>query len=340
MHTGSFNTKIVITDNWLEEISKIKNKVLIVDSNIRLYYNELLSPLLLNSGFFEFNASESNKNLNELTKILDFVQKANVNRNFYIVCIGGGITTDIGALAASIYMRGCRLILIPTTFLGMIDAAIGGKTAVNFNGIKNNIGTFYPAEKVIISTDFLKSLPAKDMKNGWAECLKVALIKPEKLMPLLINHSSQDLKDIVSEAVAIKESIVLDDLHEKGNRRILNLGHSFGHIIESISEYQITHGEAVSVGICAAAYISMKMNFLVEPEYEKILNLFLKYKLTIKLEKRLTDKIAKLGENLLMYDKKKTEDYNFILLRSIGDAFVFSIQEADTVFKYFIEYLN
>ncbi len=149
MHTGSFNTKIVITDNWLEEISKIKNKVLIVDSNIRLYYNELLSPLLLNSGFFEFNASESNKNLNELTKILDFVQKANVNRNFYIVCIGGGITTDIGALAASIYMRGCRLILIPTTFLGMIDAAIVGKQLLILMELKIILEFFTRQKKLL-----------------------------------------------------------------------------------------------------------------------------------------------------------------------------------------------
>ena len=340
MYTGSFNTKIVITDNWLVEISKIKNKVLIIDSNIRLHYNEMLTPLLINTRFFEFNASESNKNLNEITKILDFFQTENLNRSSYVICIGGGITTDIGAFTASIYKRGCRLILIPTTLLGMVDASIGGKTAINFNGIKNNIGTFYPAEKIIINTGFLKSLPEKEMKNGWAECLKAALIKPSKLMSLLESKSIKDIDAIVREAIAIKESIVRNDLQDKGNRRILNLGHTFGHIIESISEYQISHGEAISVGICAAAYISMKMNFLAELEYQQILNLFDNFDLPVKLEQKLADKIALNGKRLLKHDKKKTEDYNFIFLRSVGDVFVYTISEADIIFNLFIDYLK
>ena len=335
---NNFTTEIKIIDNF--ESLNSTHKVVIIDKCIYTLFGKVLEVILKDSPIYIFSAKESKKTFEEVEKIFSFFVDNKVNRETVIFGIGGGITMDIGAFAASIYMRGCKLILIPTTFLGMIDAAIGGKTAINFNGIKNNIGTFYPAEKIIINTGFLKSLPEKEMKNGWAECLKAALIKPSKLMSLLESKSIKDIDAIVREAIAIKESIVRDDLQDKGNRRILNLGHTFGHIIESISEYQISHGEAISVGICAAAYISMKMNFLAELEYQQILNLFDNFDLPVKLEQKLADKIALNGKRLLKHDKKKTEDYNFIFLRSVGDVFVYTISEADIIFNLFIDYLK
>ena len=178
---GSKETEISFYDNFNFRFDENVNKIFIIDKLVYELYKDKMFDIISNNPLLLFEAKEENKNLNEILKIYDFFHDNKVNRSTIIFGIGGGITTDITAFSASTYMRGCRLILIPTTFLGIIDAAIGGKTAINFKGIKNNIGTFYPAEKVIIILEFLKTLPEKEMKNGWVECIKIALIKPLNL---------------------------------------------------------------------------------------------------------------------------------------------------------------
>jgi len=130
MDKNMIATEVIFSDNWIGSVEQIKLKVLIVDRNIFKANKSIFEPLLENTPVFLFDASEANKNINILTEILSFFQKEKINRAYNIVCIGGGITTDIGSFAASVYMRGCKLVLIPTTFLGMIDAAVGGKTEI------------------------------------------------------------------------------------------------------------------------------------------------------------------------------------------------------------------
>lgn len=332
--------RIVFEEDWTDLIVGIENSFLIIDKNVFKIYSTRFQPLINSTKYYLFEASEKNKSFSELQKILLEFQSTKLNRNSVIICIGGGITTDIGGLAASLYMRGCRLILIPTTFLGMIDASIGGKTAVNYRGIKNNLGTFYPAEKVIIMTDFLKTLPPAEMKKGWAECMKAALISSSGLLELLQKSSFPKIEEIIRKAVSIKMAIVEADLREKGQRRILNLGHTFGHVIESVSDYHIAHGDAVSIGICVAAYVSWQLAFLPEKDYLQIIDLFKKFDLATKLESHLTSQLIDKGEIFFELDKKKTVTYNFVLLRAIGDAFVYSTQNLDRVFSLFCDYLK
>ncbi|MCD4796751.1 MAG: 3-dehydroquinate synthase, partial [Candidatus Cloacimonetes bacterium] len=246
-----------------------------------------------------------------------------------IIGIGGGITTDITSFAASTYMRGCRLVLIPTTFLAMIDAAIGGKTAVNFNGIKNNIGTFYPAEKIIISTEFLKTLPEKEMKNGWAECLKMSLIKKSSLYDLLL--SKADINKIIKKTIELKISICVKDPEDRGERRLLNLGHTFAHIIESISDYEISHGTAVSVGIRAAAKLSLKLGLINVDINEKINNILNMYNLPDYVDAKYRDVLINKGESILNQDKKATSKLNLVLFKGFQEVFLKELNDKKVV---------
>ena len=214
--------------------------------------------------------------------------------------------TDITAFAASTYMRGCRLILIPTTFLGMIDAAIGGKTAVNFRGIKNNIGTFYPAEKVIIIPEFLKTLPEKEMKNGWAECIKISLIKKSKLYELLTTDNEINMDKIIKSSITLKAGICENDPEDKGERRLLNLGHTFGHVLETLSNFEISHGNAVAIGIRTAAKLSLEKNFIEETVFNKINCILDMYGLPKSLEMKFKDSFSKQVKSVLSQDKKTT----------------------------------
>jgi len=325
MYTGSFNTKIVITDNWLVEISKIKNKVLIIDSNIRLHYNEMLTPLLINTRFFEFNASESNKNLNEITKILDFFQTENLNRSSYVICIGGGITTDIGAFTASIYKRGCRLILIPTTLLGMVDASIGGKTAINYNGIKNCIGTFYSAEKVIISSVFLNTLPKSEYQTGMVEVVKMSFLHDSRLAEIL--NQKWDIINLVKEAINTKLSVCEQDVQDRSTRRLLNLGHTFGHVLESISNFEISHGTAVAIGIRIAAKFSYRNGFISESDY-KAVNLRLdKFEFPSRFPAKYCHELEINGIGYLKQDKKAGKKIRLVLFNNGMKLFIHETQK-------------
>ncbi|KQC10931.1 MAG: hypothetical protein APR54_03000, partial [Candidatus Cloacimonas sp. SDB] len=209
-------------------------------------------------------------NLSAAEGIYNFFQLNNVNRSSMIYGIGGGITTDIAAFAASTYMRGCRLSLVPTTFLAMIDSTIGGKTALNYKGIKNNLGTFYPAEKVHVCPNFLSTLPENELRNGWAEAIKISLIGKTDLYEEILNSNRKISDSIIARAIDLKLRLCNIDPEDKQERRILNLGHTFGHIIEKLTDFSTPHGMAVSLGIRAAAQLSFQEGYLTAAEVKKI----------------------------------------------------------------------
>ena len=264
MDNIQIKTEIIFDQNWEEIVNRTQYKIVIIDRCFFQINKTSLLPILKNIPYFLFDAKEANKNISYFNEIINFFQKENINREFYIICFGGGITTDIGAFAASTYMRGCKLLLIPTTFLAMIDAAIGGKTAINFNQIKNNVGSFYPADVVIINQDFLTTLPEAEILNGWAECLKVALIDGGDLYEKLFLKRQQIEQSILQEAIKIKVDICNEDLYDNKRRQLLNLGHSVGHIIEVVSDYSISHGISVAIGIKVIAKISLEEKLFFE----------------------------------------------------------------------------
>ena len=312
---NSIETKVIFEHNWQDLIGNIPTKVFVIDKNFFNLHRNVIIPVLKNSSYYLFDAKESNKNITALTDILSFFQKEKINRAFHVVCIGGGITTDIGSFAASIYMRGCKLVLIPTTFLGMIDAAIGGKTAINFQGIKNNVGSFYYADQVIINSKFLELLPKYELINGWAECVKVALIDGGNLLKKLTEEMQKLDNSIILEAIRIKSEICKHDPFDNEKRQLLNLGHSVGHIIEVISNFSISHGKSVAVGLRVIAGISFKEGFISQSRYNEILGLLSLYELDFK-QQFVVDYSS--IYDILKQDKKNRKLMSLVLFNETG----------------------
>ena len=316
-----FKTKVEFTKNI--DFATFTKAVIIADKNVVEQFANNDFPM------FKLNATEKNKNLETVQQIYTFFQENNVNRATTIIGIGGGITTDIAGFAAATYMRGCRLVLVPTTLLAMIDASIGGKSAVNFQNTKNNIGTFYPAEKIIVNLDFLNSLSENEMQNGITEIIKTALIKESSLVEKLLNR--EDLKEIIKQTIELKLSICQLDLHDKGERRLLNLGHTFGHIIEVLSNYEISHGNAVAIGIRLVVKISLLNRLISETDFGKINNLLDLYNLPKKINLEFTEKEV---TALLLKDKKMTTNANLILFNGFQKAIVKQVSVAE-FYRYF-----
>lgn len=219
----------------------------IVDSAVMNLYGDKL-PRCRNT--VELPGGEESKTAEILTRLWQEMSIAELTRNSRVLVIGGGSICDIGAFAASTWMRGVDLTLLPTTLLCMVDASLGGKTAVNIRGEKNQAGTVYPASNILICPEFLESLPGIEMINGLAEALKTSVIGDRRIVEYLLN---KDYSQAVQACLAVKGRIVTEDLEETGKRRLLNLGHTIGHCIEAESKFSIGHGAAVAMGIPVAA---------------------------------------------------------------------------------------
>ena len=325
---GNRETRIVFS----AEFSFPEEKgVVIIDQKVLSLFEKPLQKFLEDKPIFVFEATEKNKNLQTISTIYDFFQKNNVNRSTVIYGIGGGITTDVAGFAASTYMRGCRLTFIPTTFLGMIDATLGGKTAVNFRQIKNNIGTFYPAEKIFLMPEFLKTLSVADIDNGWAECLKIALIRPSLLFEMLLKSGKVISPEIIRKAVELKAEICQRDPFDKSERRFLNLGHTFAHIYESLSNFNISHGTAVAAGIRTAATLSLRKKFIDEKQFIQIIRLLDLFRLRRSLPVKLSDDSLTKVKEIISRDKKNTDLFNLILFNDFQSVFVYQTSDLNEI---------
>lgn len=268
-------------------------------------------------------SGETQKSIDSCRKIWDFLSMHEAGRDAVLINLGGGMITDLGGFAASTYKRGISFIHIPTTLMGMVDAAIGGKTAINLQWTKNIVGTFAQPEAVFVFPEFLNTLPKKHITSGYAEVLKHALIGDKKLWDALKKVHIKDIQnwaDLITLTLLIKAEIVARDPQEKGERKVLNLGHTFGHAFESLfmeKKLPINHGLAVAAGILCEIYLSRvinKMNPKAAKEIEDTLkNNFLLPKITPKDNKRLKDYMLK--------DKKNQQGkINCTLLDNIGKA--------------------
>jgi len=251
--------------NWIRELAdEWKNPFLVVDSEVGKLWSHQLQPLFsASSGYYLMDAAEDLKNTFTLDQIWESMAGAGVRRDTPFIVIGGGLTCDIGAMAASTYLRGLRLMLVPTTLLSMVDACLGGKTGVNLAGVKNQIGTFHPAEMIVIAPEYLQTLPGREFRNGIAEALKTALIGDPGIRTIIqkiseSEASSDQITEMIERCLKVKGDIVSEDLLESGSRMLLNLGHTIGHALESASEFRLSHGEAVGLGMIAEAAIAIR----------------------------------------------------------------------------------
>jgi 3-dehydroquinate synthase len=269
------------------------------------------------------DGTEKNKIQTTIDSIVNQMLEMDIDKSFMLVGVGGGVVTDMAGYVASIYKRGIKLGLVPTTILGMTDAAIGGKNGVNVGMYKNMVGTTYRPQFILYDFSFLESLPKAEWINGFAEIIKHACIKDATMFEeLSLNNidfyfeNKNAIALLIEKNVALKTAVVLNDEHETGERYLLNFGHTFGHAVENL--YNLPHGHAVSIGMIMAAKVSEEINNFASESKEKLVQLLQQYNLPITLS---IDKNAVLA--LLKKDKKRAGDaINFVLLNSIGDGVV------------------
>ena len=259
---------------------------------------------------------EQHKNLQTVQKIWKTLMKHHTDRNALLINLGGGVITDLGGFAASTYKRGIKFINIPTTLLAMIDAAIGGKTGIDFGGAKNQIGTFAEAEDLFVDPVFLSTLPRREILSGLAEMMKYGFITDVDLLEINL----ENYQDYILHVGEIKREIVAKDPKEASLRKILNFGHTLGHAIEShclTTDYPLLHGEAVALGMAGALWLSVKHFGLDEEvlnDYEKKLPMLLS-----EAEIALADADIEPIMDYLIHDKKnKGENPQFVLLEAVG----------------------
>lgn len=323
----------------------------ITDTNVeKLYLDEvlnLLKPLALELSSFVFEYGEKNKTMDTIMKMEDFFVAKKLDRNSVIVALGGGVTGDMAGFAASIYMRGISFVQIPTTLLSMVDSSCGGKVGVDFNGHKNMIGSFHQPELVYINVNTLKTLPEIEFSCGMAEVIKHGLIQSENYYKYLEeNHNKimsleeNSLIKIVKDSCEIKAKVVSEDEKENGIRAILNFGHTFGHSVETLSNFTLNHGQCVAIGMICAMHVSKELENITEDDFLLAKQIIQYFKLPINLSGLNSE--FDINEDLIksqMYLDKKTKQntLNVVLLEKIGLAYQLKnpdIEIIDKAIKY------
>ncbi|MFI3214182.1 MAG: 3-dehydroquinate synthase [Eubacteriales bacterium] len=321
-------------DGLKEEIinlQKANRKICIVtDSNVNKIYGneivELLSPISNDICVFEFLAGEESKTLDTVEQLYIKLIEHKFDRKDYLIALGGGVVGDLTGYVAATYLRGIDFIQVPTTLLSQVDSSVGGKTGVDFKQYKNMVGAFKMPSLVYTNLQTLQSLDERQYFNGFAEVMKHGLIKDANYYEWLVSNMYEicerdpiTLEELVLKSCQIKKAVVEKDPHEKGDRALLNFGHTLGHAIEKYMNFTLYHGECVALGCVAAAYISFKKEYLSSDEYYEVRDMFVPFNLPITVENIDIDDVI----SITKLDKKVEGDFiKFILLKKIGKAFI------------------
>lgn len=308
-------------DELKDRLLSLPSFLIVTDENTKQYSPFEERTVVLESG-------EENKNWASVEKILEKALSLGMGRDSVFVALGGGVICDMTALASSLYMRGARIILCPTTLLCMVDATLGGKTAIDFKGTKNTVGSFYPAEDVYIFIDTLSSLSDKEFMCGMGEVVKHAFLSDDdKLYKFLfsnrdkiLSRDSSVLQEMVDLSLGVKKSYVEKDPTEtKGIRSILNFGHTFAHALESITSYSISHGEAVVWGMKKALTSGLWQGITPPEFYLWCIDLISQFPFEdeYKVQKKDYESFV---EATKKDKKKKNGETKFVFLKGLGDA--------------------
>ena len=330
---------ILIHDNFFS-INEKNNKQFIS-------FVETIKKLSETLNLISIPGGDKSKNVSQLEYILEEALSFKIDRNSLIIAFGGGVIGDIAGFAASILLRGIDFVQIPTTLLSQVDSSVGGKTGINSIKGKNLIGSFHQPIAVIADIDILKTLPKREFLAGLVEVIKYGLIYDIKFFDSLennykdiLNYDQLKLNKVISRSCEIKSLIIKNDEKENGKRAILNLGHTFGHAIESFGKYNgtIIHGEAISIGICLAFKLSTKLGYCNQFETKRVVSFFKKLSLPTSLQEVQNLSITTLGMlKKFKYDKKnKNNQLTFILNEKIGKSFIKNNMDE----KILTEFLN
>ena len=326
IHIENNSIKKFLNSKYLSS-SKI---FLIVDKKLSEYIKKKIK-IKANIKIIEIDSSEKIKSYKKYFELINKLLKLKVDRSATIIAIGGGTIGDLCGFAASTILRGINFVLIPTTLLAQVDSSVGGKNGINTKFGKNLVGTFYQPDVVIIDPLILKSLPKKQIKSGYAEIVKHALINDRKFFIWLQKNYSEVLSldnkiiiESISKSIRIKAKYVNKDEKEilisSSSRAMLNFGHTFGHALETMNNYGkiLTHGEAISIGMIIASKISYKLNYLSKNQYMDIFNHFKSVGLPTFSKKQNHKKLFQ----IISLDKKNNNNkINLILLKNIGESY-------------------
>lgn len=321
------------------EITIVLNKIIqetnpgilyiLVDENTKKHCLPLIqsSELVIKAKIIEIESGEKNKSIPTIIKVWEYLSKNGADRNSLLINLGGGIIADMGGFIASTFKRGFPFINIPTTLLSQIDASIGGKTGFNFLDLKNEIGVFSHPKTVIIDSVFLKTLDKENIISGWAEMIKHALIFGKSdweniKQSNILNIDYKALNQLIARSVQIKNHFVEQDPTEKGIRKALNFGHTFGHAFESLymnTPDEILHGKAIAHGMLCELYLSNKKSGFDEKELKNIAGYIQRLYGKLSLNPNDYQRIAE----LITHDKKNEKAViNFTLLKDFGDVLI------------------
>lgn len=330
------------TGSYLEQLTSTKKIIVVSNPTIFSIYGQAVINSLSKSGFEVITHlvpdGEEYKNIEQAMKIIDTCISNRLERNSALIALGGGVIGDIAGFVSAIYQRGTPFIQIPTTLLAQVDSSVGGKVAINHPQGKNMIGAFHQPKLVIADTNTLDTLDARDYSSGLGEVVKYGIIYDLSFFTWLednavdiINKSSQALVKIIYESCQIKSAIVEQDEKESGLRAILNLGHTFGHAIETIAGYgTYRHGEAVIMGTMAAGFLAMELDLLNSQEFDRMTNL---YK-NLNIFHPFPDMPVEDVYQAMLTDKKVADQkLTFVLPKGLGNYAIVNEIEKEKVIK-------
>ena len=338
-YNGTFSYNIFITNTFHELVKRIKELgytsdkkfCIVTDSNVALLYasalKEELRQAFSNIFLYTIPSGEEHKNLATVNGIYEFLIQNHFDRQDVLVALGGGVVGDITGYTAATYLRGIDYIQVPTTLLSQTDSSIGGKTGVDFIHYKNMVGAFYMPKMVYMNLSVLESLPREQLVSGFGEILKHGLIKDIAYFEWMKAHYNEIwmlkydiLEEMVYVSCKIKRGVVERDPMEKGERALLNFGHTIGHAIEKLSDFELSHGTCVGIGIVAASYLSKMQGNITDKEFATIEQTLAQFGLKTSVEWMDAKEVLAVTKS----DKKMVgSKVKFILLETIGKAYIY-----------------
>lgn len=321
-------------DRLSDEFNKLgvtgRKLCIVSDSNVARLYADDVAKELEKTGnkvfTYVFKAGEENKNLNTVEDVYEFLIQNHFDRKDMLVALGGGVVGDLTGFTAATYLRGIDFIQVPTSLLAQVDSSIGGKTGVDFRAYKNMVGAFHQPKLVYMNISVLQSLSRRLFNSGFGEIIKHGLIKDTDYYNWLRVNATK-IKDMDADALEymiyvscnIKREVVEKDPKEKGDRALLNYGHTLGHAIEKLMNFTLYHGECVTLGMIAALRISVNRGYISQKEYEDVLDMFKLYEFPVTVSGINADDVVKVSKSDKKMDAGKIK---FILLNSIGNAYI------------------
>lgn len=322
-----------LAESLQEDLDNLQRKVCIVtDSHVAaLYLDEIASicgDLFTKVISFVFPAGEASKNMDTVQKLYLSLIENHFDRGDLLIALGGGVVGDLTGFVAATYLRGIDFLQIPTTLLAQVDSSIGGKTGVDFQQYKNMVGAFHMPRMVYMNTATLNTLPAEQFSSGMAEIIKHGLIRDEAYYRWISDHREgicgldpELLEEMIYRSCQIKGSVVEEDPKEKGVRAHLNFGHTVGHAVEKLSDFRLSHGYSVALGMKAAAYLSKKLGYLSGEDISEMLSVFASFGLPVSLP--LEEDSREILQATKSDKKMAGKQIKFIILTAVGTAQIY-----------------